>query len=229
MRDAGPIANDAHWRVQARELDAARHLRDQSGRCRFLAATSHTPGRHENQDREDESHQALVFYTLRMAIKDGLLADFDHEMSTTRKLLERVPEDKLAWKPHAKSMSLGGLATHLGNIASWGGTILNEPFFDLATAPPNLAEKTSRAEILAAFDETRRKTRDSMDKSDAEYASLWSLRRGGQEMFSVPRVAAFRSFVLHHIIHHRGQLSVYLRLNDVAVPAIYGPSADEGF
>ena len=171
----------------------------------------------------------LVFYTLGMAIKDGLLADFDHEMGTTRKLLERVPDDKLAWKPHDKSMSLGGLATHLSTIASWGGTILNEPFFDLAAVGPNQDEKTSRAEILAAFDETRRKTRESMDKSDGEYSSMWSLRRGGQEMFSVPRVAAFRSFVLHHIIHHRGQLSVYLRLNDVAVPAIYGPSADEGF
>ena len=171
----------------------------------------------------------LVFYTLGMAIKDGLLADFDHEMGTTRKLLERLPDDKLAWKPHAKSMSLGGLATHLSSIASWGGTILNEPFFDLAAAGPNQAEKTSRAEILAAFDETRTKTRGWMDKSDAEYTSMWSLRRGGQEMFSVPRVAAFRSFVLHHIIHHRGQLSVYLRLNDVAVPSIYGPSADEGF
>ena len=171
----------------------------------------------------------LVFYTLGMAIKDGLLADFDHEMGTTRKLLERLPEDKLAWKPHPRSMSLGGLSTHLANLASWGATILNEPFFDLAAAPPNRAEKTSRAEILAAFDETRKRTRESMDKSDAEYAAMWSLRRGGQEMFSVPRVAAFRSFVLHHIIHHRGQLSVYLRLNDVPVPAIYGPSADEGF
>src|SRR6185503_16307796 len=82
VRDAGPIANDAHWRAQARELDAACHLRDQSGRRRLLAATSRTSGRNENEDREDESHQALVFYTLRMAIKDGLLADFDHEMGT---------------------------------------------------------------------------------------------------------------------------------------------------
>ena len=106
-----------------------------------------------------------------MAIKDGLLADYDHEMGTTRKLLERLPDDKLSWKPHEKSMSLGGLATHLSNIPSWGGTILNEPFFDLAAAPPNLAEKTSRAEILAAFDDTRKKTRAWMDKSDAEYSS----------------------------------------------------------
>jgi uncharacterized damage-inducible protein DinB len=163
-----------------------------------------------------------------MAIKDALLADFDHEMGTTRKLLERLPDDKLSWKPHAKSMSLGGLATHVSTIPQWAGTILNEPFFDLANAPPNQAEKTSRAEILASFDETRKRTRDWMDKTDAEYSSLWTLKRGGQPMFSVPRVSAFRSFVLHHVIHHRGQLSVYLRLNDVPIPAIYGPSADEG-
>ncbi len=163
-----------------------------------------------------------------MAIKDALLTDFDHEMGTTRKLLERLPDDKLSWKPHVKSMSLGGLATHVSNIPQWAGTILNEPFFDLANAPPNQAEKSSRAEILASFDETRKRTRDWMDKTDAEYSSLWTLKRGGQPMFSVPRVSAFRSFVLHHVIHHRGQLSVYLRLNDVPVPAIYGPSADEG-
>src|SRR5882672_9515501 len=163
-----------------------------------------------------------------MSIKDGLLADFDHEMGTTRKLLERLPDDKLAWKPHAKSMTLGGLATHLGNIPQWAGTILNEASYDLATAPPNLPEKSSRGEILAAFDQARARTRGWMDKTDAEYVSPWTLKRGGQEVFTVPRVAAFRSFVLHHIIHHRGQLSVYLRLTGVPVPAIYGPSADEG-
>ena len=169
-----------------------------------------------------------MFYTVAMAIKDALLADYDHEMGTTRKLLERLPDDRLSWKPHAKSMSLGGLATHLSTIPHWAGTILNEPFFDLAGAPPNQPERTSRAELLAAFDETRTRTRAWMDKSDAEYMSNWTLKRGGQVMFSVPRVSAFRSFVLHHIIHHRGQLSVYLRLNDIPVPAIYGPSADEG-
>ena len=163
-----------------------------------------------------------------MAIKDALLADFDHEMGTTRRLLERLPEDKLGWKPHDKSMSLGGLATHLGHIPHWAGTILYEPFFDLAAAPPNAAEQTSRAAILEAFDEARARTRVWMDKTDGEYNSLWTLKRAGQQVFSVPRVSAFRSFVLHHIIHHRGQLSVYLRLNDVPVPAIYGPSADEG-
>ena len=163
-----------------------------------------------------------------MALKDGLLAEFDHEMATTKKLLERLPDDKLSWKPHEKSMSLGGLATHLGHIPQWAGTILNEPSFDLAEAPPHLAEKQSRAEILAAFDDATKQTRAAMAKTDAEYLGMWSLKRGGQEMFSMPRVAAFRTFVLYHMVHHRGQLSVYLRLNNIPVPAIYGPTADEG-
>lgn len=163
-----------------------------------------------------------------MAIKDALLAEFDHEIGTTRKLLERVPDDKLAWKPHEKSMTLGGLATHLGSIPRWAGTILNETSFDLAASPPPEPDRTSRAAILSLFDESRGQARAAMDKLDAEYAAAWTLKRGGQEVFSMPRIAAFRSFVLSHLIHHRGQLSVYLRLNDVPVPAIYGPSADEG-
>ena len=163
-----------------------------------------------------------------MAIKDGILTEYDHEMGTTRKLLERLPDDKLQWKPHAKSMSLGGLATHVSNLPNWGATILNQLSFDLADAPPNLEEKASRAEILAAFDASAARTRAALDKSDPELLAPWSLRRGGHEVFTLPRVAAFRTFVLYHVVHHRGQLSVYLRLNDIPIPAIYGPSADEG-
>jgi uncharacterized damage-inducible protein DinB len=163
-----------------------------------------------------------------MAIKEMLLAEYDHEMGTTRKLLERVPGDKLTWKPHEKSMTLGGLATHLGNLPNWATRILNESEFDLAGAPPNLEAKTSRGEILDLFDGSTRQARAAMDKSDAEYMGRWALKRGGQEMFAMPRVAAFRSFVLNHIIHHRGQLSVYLRMNNVPIPPIYGPTADEG-
>ena len=163
-----------------------------------------------------------------MTIKDGLLADFDHEMGTTRRLLERLPDDRLGWRPHPRSMTLGGLATHLSTIPSWGGRILNDASFDLVGAPPPAAEKASRADILSAFDAVCRETRAAMDKTDGEYQSPWTLMRGGHQVFSVPRAAAFRSFVLHHVIHHRGQLSLYLRLNDVPVPAIYGPSADEG-
>lgn len=163
-----------------------------------------------------------------LMLKDGLLAEYDHEISTTRKLLERIPDDTLSWKPHVKSMSFGGQGAHLATLPLWAGAILNEPRFDLATAPPNAAEKTSRAEILATFDESARRARGWMDKTDAEFLARWTLHRGSQEIFSMPRIAAFRSFVLSHLIHHRGQLSVYLRLNDIPVPAIYGPSADEG-
>ena len=163
-----------------------------------------------------------------MSLKDGVLAEFDHEIATTRKLLERLPEDKLSWRPHEKSRSLGSLATHLGSICHWSRIILDQPSFDLTGPPPQLEEKASRAEILAAFNESATRTRAALDKSDAEYLGMWSLKRGGQEIFSMPRVAAFRTFVLYHIVHHRGQLSVYLRLNDIPVPAIYGPTADEG-
>ena len=163
-----------------------------------------------------------------MAIKDVLLAEYDHEMGTTRRLLERIPDAQLAWKPHEKSMSLGGLATHLANIPNWGGAILGGPSFDLATSPANLTARGSVAEILSAFDEATKGARGKMNVDDAEYLGQWALKRGDQVMFSMPRSAAFRTFVLNHLIHHRGQLSVYLRLNNVPVPAIYGPSADEG-
>ena len=162
-----------------------------------------------------------------MAIRDGLLAEYDHEMGTTRRLLERIPDDKLPWKPHEKSMTLGGLATHLATIPHWAAPILNDAAFDLETAPPNPEPQTSRAEILALFDESTHQTRLWMDKTDDEYLKHWTLKRGDHEMFSMPRMAAFKSLIVNHIIHHRGQLSVYLRLNDVPVPAIYGPTADE--
>jgi uncharacterized damage-inducible protein DinB len=163
-----------------------------------------------------------------MAIKDGLLAEFDHEMGATRRLLERVPDEKLSWKPHDKSRSLGALATHLTALPDWGGTILNDACFDLAAGLPAAREKTSRAELLAAFDQATKQTRVFLDKTDAELVAPWSLKRGGHEVFTMPRASAFRTFVLYHTVHHRGQLSVYLRLNDVPVPAMYGPSADEG-
>ena len=163
-----------------------------------------------------------------MPIKDALLSEYDHEMATTRKLLERIPDEKLTWKPHEKSMSLGGLATHLANLPLWTLTILNELSFDLADSPPNATEETSGAAILSAFDRSTARARPCLDKSDAELMAPWTLQRDGQQMFTLPRVAAFRTFVLSHVIHHRGQLSVYLRLNDLRVPSIYGPSADEG-
>lgn len=163
-----------------------------------------------------------------MALKDGLLAEFDHEMGTTRRVLERVPDDKLSWKPHAKSMSIGGLAAHLAGLPEWGGVILNQDGVDLDATPPSRTEKPSRAAILEAFDAATKQTRALLDKTDGELMARWTLSRAGHEIFSMPRMSVFRTFVLYHIVHHRGQLSVYLRLNDIALPAIYGPSADEG-
>ena len=163
-----------------------------------------------------------------MAIKDGLLADFDHEMAKTRLLLERVPADRWAWTPHPKSMTIGALSTHIANIPVWGEMILTQTGIDLLTLPPNRSELPSRAEVLADFDAKVKRTRAAMNKTDAELTAGWTLRRGDQQMFTAPRIAAVRSFVLHHIIHHRGQLSVYLRLRDIPLPSIYGPTADEG-
>ena len=163
-----------------------------------------------------------------MPLKDTLLTEFDHEMGTTRRLLERIPDEKFDWKPHQKSMTLGGLATHLSNLPNWGTTILNDASYDLAAGPPNLTQSASRGDVLAQFDSAAARTRAALDKTDAELGAQWKLKRGDQELFSLPRAAAFRTFVLYHVVHHRGQLSVYLRLNDVPVPAIYGPTADEG-
>ena len=125
-------------------------------------------------------------------------------------------------------MSLGGLATHVGQIPHWAAAILNAPSFDLDGAVLHVDAKTSRAEIVTAFDAVTALTRTWLEKSDAEYSEMWSLTQDGRELFSMPRVTAFRTFVLCHIVHHRGQLSVYLRLNDIPVPAMYGPTADEG-
>jgi uncharacterized damage-inducible protein DinB len=162
-----------------------------------------------------------------MPLVDALLPEFDHEMTITRKLLERVPEEKLAWKPHGKSMSLGQLAAHLAQLPWWGEMTLTQAEFDTAgmAAPAELA---SRAEVLKQFDERVAKTRAALSgRSDAEMMAPWALKRGTHTIFSMPKAAVWRSFVLSHGIHHRGQLSVYLRLLDVPVPSMYGPSADE--
>ena len=162
-----------------------------------------------------------------MGIADALLPEFDHEMAVTRKLLERVPEDKFAWKPHPKSMSLVELSTHVATIPSWGVPTLNEAELDFGTQPPNTAA-SSRDDLLSRFDRNVAETRAALvGKTDAEMMAVWSLKHNGQKLFTMPRAAVWRGFVLNHHVHHRGQLSVYLRLNDVPVPAMYGPSADE--
>lgn len=163
-----------------------------------------------------------------MPIIDALLPEFDHEIATTRKLLERLPDDKFDWKPHAKSFALGALATHVVTIPMWGEMALTRAEIDVGGTPQQPAV-SSRFELLATFDKNAAGTRSALaGKSDAQMMEPWALKRDGRTIFSMPKVAVWRSFVLSHLVHHRGQLSVYLRLLDVPVPSIYGPSADEG-
>jgi uncharacterized damage-inducible protein DinB len=161
-------------------------------------------------------------------ISQAILPEFDQEMANTRKSLERVPEDKFSFKPHTKSMTLGGLATHLATINHWAEAIMGQDSFDVSTAPPT-PELKSRAEVLAAFDKNTAAARKAIaDSTDTHFMKPWTLTAGSHTVLTLPRVAVVRSFLLNHGIHHRAQLGVYLRLNDVAVPSIYGPSADEG-
>jgi uncharacterized damage-inducible protein DinB len=166
-----------------------------------------------------------------MALKDALLPEFDHEMGTTRRLLERLPEADLAWKPHAKSFSLGQLASHIANIPHWVDATLDFTIFDLATIGDDARPKQpdAVAPILKAFDDNVKNARGKIDaQPDGALFASWTMKQGDHEIFTMPKIAVLRSFIMNHLIHHRGQLSVYLRLRDVPLPAIYGPTADEG-
>ena len=166
-----------------------------------------------------------------MAIVDALLPEFDHEMATTRRLLDRVPEANLSWKPHEKSMTLGQLAGHLANIPYWCSATLDVSVLDLDTiADARPKTPASRASLLEEFDSKVAAARKRLtEATDPSFLAPWTLTKGDQEFFTMPRISAIRSFVMNHSIHHRGQLSVYLRLNDVPVPPMYGPTADEQF
>jgi uncharacterized damage-inducible protein DinB len=167
-----------------------------------------------------------------MPISQMILPEFDHEMANTRKTLERVPDDNFAWKPHEKSMSLGGLSTHLANIPSWTANTFEADELDIAPPgqpPYRLEEAKSTAEVLAAFDKNVASARAALEAAtDENWQGKWSLLSGGKPIFKLPRIAVMRGFIMSHSIHHRAQLGVYLRLLDVPVPSIYGPSADEG-
>ena len=164
-----------------------------------------------------------------MSISQALLPEFDHEMANTRKTLERLPEDKLAWKPHEKSMTLGRLAGHVAELPSFGTTTIQTDSLNLSAGAYKPLVASSRQQALDAFDKTAAEARAAIaGASDEHLMKPWSLEFGGKTLFTMPRAAVLRSMMLNHLIHHRAQLGVYLRLNDVAVPSIYGPSADEG-
>jgi uncharacterized damage-inducible protein DinB len=165
------------------------------------------------------------------SISASLLPEYDQEMTVTRKHLERVPDDKLGWGPHEKSMTMGKLASHLAESISWGPMMLTADSMDFDSpemqeyTPPNYE---SRAKILEAFDESVVKTREVLaSTSDGDWMSTWTMKKGEEVLMSMPKVAVVRGFMMSHNVHHRGQLSVYLRMCDVPVPQTYGPSADE--
>jgi len=163
-------------------------------------------------------------------IAASLLPEFDHEMTTTRSLLERIPDAEAAWKPHPKSWSLGDLAAHVVNLLTWAPPIFERTELDLN--PPGgpgftPARFTSTADLLVTFDANAARARAAVAaQPDEAFLVTWSLLNAGSVVLALPRIACWRSFIMNHQIHHRGQLSVYLRLRDVPLPSIYGPTAD---
>ena len=167
-----------------------------------------------------------------MAIRDGLLAEFEQEMAGTRRMLERITDEKFGWKPHEKSMAMGTLAGHVAGAPGWTPRILKQAFVN-ATAETRAAATASvpknREQVLSQFDTNVADAKAVLaETSDETFALPWSFQLDGKVQLTMPRGAVFRLFVMSHLIHHRGQLSVYLRLNNIPVPAMYGDSADEG-
>jgi uncharacterized damage-inducible protein DinB len=162
-----------------------------------------------------------------MPIAQTLLPEFDQEMQSTRKLLECVPDGKFAYKPHEKSMTLGHLAAHVAQIPEYITSTLKLERLDF-TGEEQQALPATRKELLEAFDKRAAEARGLLaNATDEELAKIWTLTFKGQQVFSLPRAAVLRSMCLNHLYHHRGQLGVYLRINNVAIPGMYGPSADE--
>jgi uncharacterized damage-inducible protein DinB len=161
-----------------------------------------------------------------MKISEMLLPEFDQEMANTRKILDCVPDDKFTWQPHAKSMTLGRLASHVAELSSWGQVVIDQDKLELTPGmKPFSAE--SKAGLLEALDKNAAATRAAIaGASDEQLGKVWAFIYAGHTVFEMPRTVVLRNMVMSHIIHHRGQLSVYLRLLDVPIPGMYGPSAD---
>jgi uncharacterized damage-inducible protein DinB len=167
-----------------------------------------------------------------MSLAQSLLPEYDHEMAGLRRALERVPAEHFDFRPHPKSFTLGQLANHLATVPAWAASTMATTELDFAL-PETRARMpkpvSSPEEILAIFDAGVATAREAIAAAaDADFAVTWSGKSEGKTLFAFPRLAVLRSFVLNHAIHHRGQLTVYLRLLDLPVPALYGPSADEG-
>src|SRR5216683_7003895 len=163
-----------------------------------------------------------------MAIVDSILMEIEQESKVTQRVLDRVPGDRLTWKPHPRSSSLGQLAMHIAVAQGRLATIVLKDTHDIGAGPTPPPQPGSQKEILDAFSESTATTKESLKKlNDSQLMATWTLTKDGRVLISAPRIGFIRSILMNHIYHHRGQLSVYLRLLDVPVPSIYGPSADE--
>lgn len=166
-----------------------------------------------------------------MSLREKIFADFEQEMANTRKCLERVPNDKWDWKIHEKSNTIGWVAGHLAEIPSWAVSAIQEDGFDICPpdAPPvQPIRPQTIEETLEIFDKNLAEARAAMATfQDEDLDKPWSLLNGGQALFTMPKMTVIRSWVINHSIHHRAILTVYFRVNDIPVPAIYGPSGDE--
>ncbi len=163
------------------------------------------------------------------SIASAFIAEIEHEAATARTCIERVPEEKFDWKPHEKSMSFGKLASHIAEMFGWTPPTLEHPELDFAKMDYKPFEPKTNADLLDYFDKNVAEAIQTLQNTpDQTFMENWTMRNGEQVYFTMPKAVVMRSFVLNHIVHHRGQLSVYLRLNDISVPSIYGPSADEG-
>lgn len=162
-------------------------------------------------------------------LASAFLGELENEAKVTRQVLERVPADKFDWKPHEKSMTMGRLAVHVAEMFGWTKATLKSDVLDFSTMDYKPFEPKTCDELLAFYDDHIAKAKAILSEtSDETFLTDWTMRNGETVYFTMPKVAVMRTFVMNHIIHHRGQLSVYLRLNDIPVPSIYGPSADEG-
>lgn len=162
-------------------------------------------------------------------IASALIAEMEQEAATTRKCLERVPADKFGWQPHEKSMTLGRIASHIAEMFAWTPPTMQNSELDFAKMDYKPFEPATTAELVEFLDKNVAEAIETLRGcDDAAFMENWTMRNGETVYFTMPKIAVMRSFVMNHIIHHRGQLSVYLRLNDISVPSIYGPSADEG-
>jgi len=165
-----------------------------------------------------------------MNLIEPILIELSREAVTTRKMLERVPEDQLAWKPHEKSMSLARLATHIAEIPGWVHGILDQDEFVIGASEYTPPTASSVTEILDMFDKNVAAVSEHLKGQTNEHLmATWRVRKEDHVLVEMPRLGMIRTLLLSHIIHHRGQLSVYLRLHDVPLPPVYGPTADEGF